>query len=178
MPESVRSYMTIEEVRALIATPVQDGRVKNAYLFSCFCGLRISDIVGLKWKNVFVDNGQYRLAVAMQKTKEPIYLPLSNEALKWMPEREDKAADDHVFSLPSEHQPVSQAVSRAAGITKRFTFHTARHTFATMMLTLGADLYTVSKLLGHTSVRMTQVYAKIINQKKDEAVNLVNGLFD
>ena len=56
--------------------------------------------------------------------------------------------------------------------------HAARHTFATMMLTLGADLYTVSKLLGHTSVRMTQVYAKIINQKKDEAVNLVNGLFD
>lgn len=56
--------------------------------------------------------------------------------------------------------------------------HLARHTFATMMLTLGADLYTVSKLLGHTSVRMTQVYAKIINQKKDEAVNLVNGLFD
>lgn len=158
--------MTIEEVRALIATPVQDGRVKNAYLFSCFCGLRISDIVGLKWKNVFVDNGQYRLAVAMQKTKEPIYLPLSNEALKWMPEREDKAADDHVFSLPSNINQYLKPWAEAAGITKRFTFHTARHTFATMMLTLGADLYTVSKLLGHTSVRMTQVYAKIINQKK------------
>ena len=57
-------------------------------------------------------------------------------------------------------------------------FHTARHTFATMMLTLGADLYTTSKLLGHTDVKMTQVYAKIINRKKDEAVNLVNGLFD
>lgn len=63
-------------------------------------------------------------------------------------------------------------------LAQPITFHTARHTFATMMLTLGADLYTVSKLLGHTSVRMTQVYAKIINQKKDEAVNLVNGLFD
>ena len=57
-------------------------------------------------------------------------------------------------------------------------FHTARHTFATMMLTLGADLYTTSKLLGHADVKMTQVYAKIINQKKDDAVNLVNGLFD
>lgn len=57
-------------------------------------------------------------------------------------------------------------------------FHTARHTFATMLLTLGADLYTVSKLLGHTSVKMTQVYAKIINKKKDDAVNLTNGLFD
>lgn len=63
-------------------------------------------------------------------------------------------------------------------LAQPITFHKARHTFATMMLTLGADLYTVSKLLGHTSVRMTQVYAKIINQKKDEAVNLVNGLFD
>ena len=57
-------------------------------------------------------------------------------------------------------------------------FHLSRHTFATMMLTLGADLYTTSKLLGHTDVRMTQVYAKIVNKKKDEAVNLVNGLFD
>lgn len=56
--------------------------------------------------------------------------------------------------------------------------HVARHTFATMMLTLGADLYTTSKLLGHADVKMTQVYAKIINQKKDDAVNLVNGLFD
>ena len=57
-------------------------------------------------------------------------------------------------------------------------FHCGRHTFATMMLTLGADLYTVSKLLGHTSVKMTQVYAKIVNKKKDDAVNLTNGLFD
>ena len=57
-------------------------------------------------------------------------------------------------------------------------FHLARHTFATMMLTLGADLYTTSKLLGHADVKMTQVYAKIINQKKDDAVNLVNGLFE
>lgn len=68
------------------------------------------------------------------------------------------------FSLPLLYLPVF--------------FHTARHTFATMMLTLGADLYTVSKLLGHTSVKMTQVYAKIVNKKKDDAVNLTNGLFD
>ena len=178
MPESVRSYMTIEEVRALIATPIQNEEVKRAYLFSCFCGLRISDIVGLKWKDVFLDNGQYRLSVSMQKTKEPIYLPLSNEALKWMPEQGNKTCNDFVFHLPAHINVCLKPWAVKAGITKHFTFHTARHTFATMMLTLGADLYTVSKLLGHTSVKMTQVYAKIVNKKKDDAVNLTNGLFD
>lgn len=178
MPESVRSYMTIEEVRSLIATPMDNEKVKGAYLFSCFCGLRISDVKGLKWRDVFLDHGQYRLAVAMQKTKEPIYLPLSNEALRWMPERGDKTGDDPVFNLPSTTNQLLKPWAKAAGISKQFSFHTARHTFATMMLTLGADLYTVSKLLGHTSVRMTQVYAKIVNKKKDDAVNLTNGLFD
>ncbi len=178
-PESKREYMTIEEIRALMATPMDYPAVKNAYLFSCFCGLRISDIIGLKWKNVYIGNGQYRLEVVMQKTKEPIYLPLSEEALKWMPERGEKTAEDHVFDLPSPTyiNVILKPWAKAAGIDKHFTFHTARHTFATMMLTLGADLYTTSKLLGHADVKMTQVYAKIINRKKDEAVNLVNGLF-
>lgn len=58
------------------------------------------------------------------------------------------------------------------------TFHMARHTFATMMLTLGADLYTVSKLLGHANVKTTQIYAKIVDSKKVEAVNLVDSVFD
>ena len=100
-PESKREYMTIEELRALIATPMKNEAVKQAYLFSCFCGLRISDIIGLKWGNVYADNGQYRLEVVMQKTKEPIYLPLSPEALRWMPERGEKMAEDAVFDLPS-----------------------------------------------------------------------------
>lgn len=179
-PESKREYMTVDEVRKLIATPMKNKEVKAAYLFSCFCGLRISDITGLKWENVYQDGEQTRLEVVMQKTKAPIYLPLSPEALRWMPERENKSPQDKVFKLPSTSavNALIKPWAKAAGINKHFTFHTARHTFATMMLTLGADLYTTSKLLGHTDVRMTQVYAKIVNRKKDEAVNLVNGLFD
>lgn len=179
-PESKREYMTIDEVRLLIATPMSNETVKSAYLFSCFCGLRISDIKELRWKDVFCDGEQYRLQVIMQKTKAPIYLPLSPEALRWMPDRKGKAADEKVFDLPSMSRinELLKPWALDAGISKHFSFHTARHTFATMMLTLGADLYTTSKLLGHTDVRMTQVYAKIINRKKDEAVNLVNGLFD
>ncbi len=179
-PESHREYMTIDEVRRLIDTPMKrHEEVKAAYLFSCFCGLRMSDIIGLKWGNVFRDGEQVRLEITMQKTKAPIYLPLSPEALRWMPERNGKRPHDPVFCLPppSIINILIKPWARAAGISKHFTFHTARHTFATMMLTLGADLYTTSKLLGHADVRMTQVYARIVNRKKDEAVNLVNGLF-
>ncbi|MGM9700539.1 MAG: tyrosine-type recombinase/integrase [Prevotella sp.] len=179
-PESKREYITVDEVRKLIATPMRNPQIKAAYLFSCFCGLRISDINALTWENVYEDSGQTRLQVVMQKTKVPIYLPLSPEALRWMPKREGKDAKEKVFRLPSTVTVnlLLKPWAKAAGINKHVTFHTARHTFATMMLTLGADLYTTSKLLGHTDVRMTQIYAKIINRKKDEAVNLVNGLFD
>jgi integrase len=179
-PESKREYMTIDEVKKLIDTPMSNKMIKSAYLFSCFCGLRISDVKGLKWKDVFIDGDQGRLQVVMQKTKAPIYLPLSKQAMKWLPERGGKTEEDHVFDLPSDSQinKMIKPWAKAAGIDKLFTFHTARHTFATMMLTLGADLYTTSKLLGHTDVRMTQVYAKIISKKKDDAVNLVNSVFD
>jgi len=97
-----------------------------------------------------------------------------------MPERGDKTAEDPVFDLPSTTHIniLLKPWVKAAGIDKRFLFHAARHPFAEMLLTLGADLYTTSKLLGHTDVKMTQVYAKIVNRKKDEAVNLVNGSFD
>ena len=64
----------------------------------------------------------------------------------------------------------------SAGITgKNVTFHVSRHTYATMLLTLGADLYTVSKLLGHTSVRHTQRYAKIINKTIDDSIALIDN---
>lgn len=64
-----------------------------------------------------------------------------------------------------------------AGIQKHITYHCSRHTAATLLLTLGADLYTVSKILGHSSIKMTEVYAKIVDKKKLETVNLVNDIF-
>ncbi len=180
-PESPREYLTIDEVKTLIRTPCRKEEVKRAYLFSCYCGLRISDIEALRWSNIIWDGDQSHIEMVQQKTEAPLYLPLSRQALKWMPTRkEGKTTADRIFDLPSQAYGnlVLKAWASSAGITKKITYHTARHTFATMMLTLGADLYTTSKLLGHSEISTTQIYAKIVNKKKEEAVNLVNDIFD
>ena len=180
MPESKREFLTIDEVKTLIDTPCRREDVKGAFLFSCYCGLRISDVLALKWKNVDCVAEQWRINIIMQKTRQPLYLPLSMNARKWMPERNEAGDDDPVFpTLPCEDTCNVQLKPwvRAAGITKHVTYHCARHTFATMLLTLGADLYTVCKLLGHSDVKTTQIYAKIINKKKEDAIGLIDMEF-
>ncbi|MBA5654103.1 site-specific integrase [Bacteroides fragilis] len=179
-PESKREYLTIDEIRSMIATDCPNELVKRAYLFSCFTGLRISDVRNLKWGDVCHENGQTFVSVVMKKTTKPLYIPLSGQALKWMPEQDGSESDDHVFGNLVNYGNVNENLKKwaeAAGIRKHISYHTSRHSFATMMLTLGADLYTVSKLLGHSSVRHTQIYARIIDRKKDEAVNLADSVF-
>lgn len=179
-PESKREYLTIDEIRRMIATDCPNGLVKRAYLFSCFTGLRISDVKNLKWGDVCHENGQTFVSVVMRKTTKPLYIPLSRQALKWIPEKGGGEAGDYVFGNLVNYGNVNENLKKwaeAAGIRKHVSYHTSRHSFATMMLTLGADLYTVSKLLGHSSVRHTQIYARIIDRKKDEAVNLADSVF-
>lgn len=177
---SMREYLTIEEVKRLVATPCRCKILKHAFLFSCFCGLRISDIRALKWKNIVVDGARMRLEIAQHKTGEALYLPLNAQAAKWLPQRPANASSqDLVFNdLPKDPSRLLGEWAAAANIEKHVTYHVSRHTFATMELTMGADLYTTSKLLGHTSVTHTQIYAKIINSKKDEAVALLDKAFD
>ena len=129
---------------------------------------------------MLLDGEQYRVKIVMVKTQKTLYLPLSKEALRWMPERGDAKDTDKVFTLPSQCylNVVLRTWAANSGLTKHVTFHTARHTFATLELTAGAELYTVSKLLGHTQVKTTQIYAKIIDKKKDEAVNRLSSLFE
>ncbi len=178
--ESPREFLTIDELKILIRTPCKVDAVKKAYLFLCYCGLRISDMEALMWQNVVWDRNHCHIEVIMQKTGIPLYLPLSVQALRWMPARqENQSPSDRIFNLPSQAygNRILKSWAASAGIVKKITWHTARHTFATMMLTLGADLYTTSRLLGHSEVSTTQIYARIVDKKKDEAVNLVNDVF-
>ena len=116
----------------------------------------------------------------MQKTGKPIYQPLSESAMQWLPERGNASPNDAVFGTLPALASINRMLkiwAEAAGVTKRVSFHTSRHTFATMLLPLGADLYTVCKLLGHSNVKTTQIYAKIVDSKKVEAVNLFDKAF-
>ncbi len=177
---SRREYLTIDELKTLINTECRHEIVKRAFLFSCLCGLRVSDIRKLKWCDLQRSGGRVRIEITMQKTKEPLYLPISDEALKWLPERGKANDSDFIFPLTHEGtvNDTLQHWAKVAGITKHISFHVARHTHATMMLTLGADLYTVSKLLGHKNIATTQIYAKIVDKKKEEAIGLIPNLTD
>ena len=177
---SRREYLTIDELKTLINTECRHEIVKRAFLFSCLCGLRVSDIRKLRWCDLQRSSGRVRIEITMQKTKEPLYLPISDEALKWLPERGETGDSDFIFPLTHEGtvNDTLQHWAKVAGITKHISFHVARHTHATMMLTLGADLYTVSKLLGHKNIATTQIYAKIVDKKKEEAIGLIPNLTD
>lgn len=174
--KSNRPYLTIDEVKALMATDCRNPEIKRAFLFACFTGLRISDIRNLQWANISKRNGGSFLSITMQKTREPLTMKLNKQAVALLP----KGGKGLIFELPVWDAVVNdnlKAWAKAAGIEKDICFHVSRHTFATMELTLGADLYVVSKLLGHSNVGTTQIYADIINKRRDEAVELIDNAF-
>ena len=175
-----REYLTIDELRKLAQTPFYNGLLKKAFLFSCFCGLRHSDIIALTWGDIEMDDdGNSRLYIIQKKTKEAISLPLSQEAIKQLPKREDAKEDDIIFKkliTLGRTNEILPKWAEQAGIKKHITFHTARHTHATMLLTLRVDLYTVSKLLGHTNIQTTQIYAKLVDESKKKAIDLIPNI--
>lgn len=173
-----REFLSVEEVKKLIDTPCRRPDIKGAFLFSCFCGLRISDVRSLQWKHVVTAGEKMYLKITQFKTRRPLSIPLSRQALRWMPERGGAEEDEYIFPPLSKNMTVLDDWAKEAGINKHITFHVSRHTFATMELTMGADIYTTSKLLGHTSVATTQIYAKVINSKKEEAVSLLDSAFE
>ena len=176
--KSNRTFLTIEEVKQLATTDFKNESIKQAFLFACFTGLRISDIRNLTWGNIVERNGGFFVTITMQKTREPLTIKLNKQAAKWLPK---KNATKEVFDLPVYNAIINDNLKRwakKAGIEKSLCFHMSRHTFATMELTLGADLYVVSKLLGHNDVSVTQIYADIINKKREEAVDLMDSAFE
>ena len=178
-PESDREFLTIEEIKKLRKTPPPNEDLAQAFFFSCLTGLRWSDIVKLKWSEVQEWHTGTRIVFTQKKTGGLEYLDLNTQAASMLGERGNP--EDRVFPKLGPIQAVRISIAawvKSAGINKHITFHCARHTFAVMMLDLGVDIYTVSKLLGHKSIETTQVYAKILDKNKKAAVERIPNLFD
>lgn len=176
--ETKREFVTLEELRTLARTECEIPVLKNAFVFSALTGLRLSDVRALTWGKVQgSEQGGHFIRFTQQKTKGRETLPIPAPALKVMGTRGDK--DQPIFpGLPDKIAGWTAAKMLQwffrAGIDRKLTFHCARHSFATIQLTMGTDIYTVSKMLGHKDLKTTQIYAKIIDEKKKEAMDKLN----
>ena len=176
--EGTRMYLTIEEVQRLAQTECEYPAIKRAFLFSCLTGLRRSDVIRLTWGDVHQQGEFTRIIFKQKKTSGQEYLDIPPQAAELMGERGKDA--EHIF--PNIHSPscTNETIKRwvlRAGIHKDITFHCGRHTFAVMMLDLGTDIYTVSKLLGHRELSTTQIYAKVLDKNKQAAVAKIPDIF-
>ncbi len=172
--ESRREYLTIEELNKLAATPCEYPMLKKAAFFSALTGLRHSDIRKMTWKELSVEGDHYRINFTQRKTGGVEYMPISEQAylICGEPAEPDRLVFEGLQDPSWINRPVKKWIE-AAGIKKHITFHCFRHSYATNQLTEGTDLYTVSKMLGHTNIRTTQIYAKVVDSKKEEAAQAI-----
>ena len=172
--ESRREYLTLEELNTLVETPCELDVLKRAALFSALTGLRHSDIQKLTWNEISIENDQAKINFTQKKTKGVEYMPMSKQALQLCGEA--GLPNELVFKNLTNAAWISRPLKKwieSAGITKKITFHNFRHTFATLQLSSGTDIYTVSKMLGHTNVKTTQVYAKVVDETKNKAAGAI-----
>ncbi len=175
--ESTREYLTYSELQAMTQAECKYPVLKNAFLFSCLTGLRWSDIDKLRWSEVRDEDTGSRIIFRQKKTDGLEYLYVSEQSRKLLGKRANES--DRVFRGLKYGAVYNTEILRwcmKAGITKHITFHSARHTNAVLLLENGADIYTVSKRLGHREIRTTEIYTKIIDEKMKEAANLIPEL--
>ena len=183
MGESTREYLTSDELQKLSNTACKLPILKRAFLFSALTGIRWSDVNKMTWSEVREEGTDedglpiFRIVFQQKKTDGVEYLYISQQARELLAER--MGPKERVFKGLRYSAHMNLQLLRwcmAAGISKHITFHSARHTNAVLLLENGADIYTVSKRLGHREIRTTEIYAKIIDKKMKEAAHLIPKL--
>ncbi|PRQ78353.1 recombinase [Elizabethkingia anophelis] len=175
--ESQREYLTFEELQSLSKSPCKYEILKRAFLFSCLTGIRWSDINAMTWSEVRDEGENSRVNFRQEKTDGVEYLYISKQARSLLSERQ--SPEERVFKGLKYSMTYNTEIVRwcnRAGIFKHITFHSARHTNAVLLLEGGADIYTVSKRLGHREIRTTAIYAKIVDKKMKEAAEMIPEL--
>ena len=181
----VREFLIEDELSKLEKLFAKDTMKKyqantcRSFLFACYTGLRFQDVKNQRFQDIKeeVHNGKKGLIVriTMHKTKDPVSIPLIDKAVKLIG-NDDGLKVKKVFHVPSNQvaNRFLKEIATAAEIDKTVTFHVSRHTFATNSITLGIPIEVVSKLLGHTNLKNTMIYAKVVDGAKIAYMDLWN----
>ena len=180
-PEGNRMYLSQEEVKKLekIYTGYMTKDLKHVlhyFLFSCYTGLRFSDVKNLKFSNIYKEKDQTYISFVQKKTTGAMTLPLGKKALSYIPAT--GLPTNPVFEVYCNQSTnrLLKNIMKLAGIHKSISFHCARHTFATIALELSGDIASVSKLCGHTKISTTQIYAKVLESSKRNVIGLMDKM--
>lgn len=179
--QGTREYLTAEEVKTLMATPFTHGHydIKPAFLFSCFTGLRFSDLKQLKMSDFKIDKKENRyLKIKMIKTREPLKIMIPKVAFDLLPDVDND--DVPVFRLPKNdyaNQALKSWIKDAKIEGKHITFHSGRHSAATILYSQGLPLQVIQKQLGHIKASTTEIYAKLMDEAQKEASDTMDKLF-
>ena len=177
-----RGYLTEQELERILEKDFDSRRleqVRDVFIFSCFTGLSYVDVRNLTKENIVTSfDGKLWLRLHRQKTSTAVNLPLLKIPLAILKKYEDKLPDGRLLPVSSNQKLNSylKEIADVCGIKKNLTFHLARHTFATTTtLAKGVPIETVSKMLGHTNIKTTQIYARITNDKIREDMEMLAG---
>jgi len=198
LQKTERMYLTEDELTAIENLKLSEGTKmelhRDMFMFSAYAGgLRVSDVLQLKWKNF--DGSHIHFTIKKTSSQLSIKLPHKCIALINSYKEENSQPDDFIFpmlpnwldmnNLVAVDAAISSAtayinknlkeIAKKAKITKKLSFHIARHTWATRALRKGISIDKVSKLMGHSAIRETQVYAKIVNEELDKAMDVFNS---
>jgi site-specific recombinase XerD len=176
-----RDFLAQEELDALMKVQIPEAntgeaRAREMFVFCCLTGIRYSDLITLKWSHIRTLTSDMHFT--MQKTKFPVTIPLIDQA-KEILNRQEKISE-FIFKRIT-NQKLNEhlhTLERRAGIQKSLTVHVARHTFATLSLERGVPIEVVSKVLGHTDLKTTMVYAKITPKTMQKEMQKLNGMFN
>ena len=174
-----RETLTLEEAELLAQTPCENEVLKRAFFFAILTGIRLCDIHELTWGEIQKTSTGWRVDFTQRKTHVVDYLPINEQAYSLCGEPGEH--DQQIFAGLTDSSWISRPLKKwiaASGIKKHITFHCSRHTFATLQLENGTDIFVVKGMLGHTNVKTTQIYAHIVDKSKRNAAEVlqIDGL--
>lgn len=181
----VREYLSLPELVQITKANLNSCKlndIKNIFIFSCFTGLPYKELYNLEYSDIQTnENGDKYIYKKRIKTGEKFYVPLLEIPLLIIERyKEYKKPKNKVFPIPPCYSinRLLKEITACCNIKKNITTHCGRHTFATLMLTKGVPIESISKMLGHTDISTTQIYTRILNNKVDEDMRKVQNMFD